>query len=42
VRPGTVDSVADLTAAQQAEFDLASEFAQCMREHGLEGSPTLR
>ncbi len=29
----------DLPAEQQAEFETASEFARCMREHGIEGLP---
>ena len=29
----------DLSAEEQAEFETASEFARCMREHGIEGLP---
>jgi hypothetical protein len=29
----------DLSAAEQAEFETAVEFAQSMRDHGIEGLP---
>jgi hypothetical protein len=29
----------ELSAAEEAEFETASEFAQCMRDEGIEGLP---
>ena len=36
---GTTTSTPDLTAEEQAEFETAAAFAQCMRDQGLEGLP---
>ena len=32
----------DLSAEEQAEFETASKFARCMRDHGIEGLPDPR
>ena len=35
----SASSTADLSAAEKAEFEANSEFAQCLRDQGLEGYP---